>query len=272
MNRKILVAGFIAIAFSVIVSCSEENGCDLQCPPDGSDPSQAIEVLVVTGLDYPVMADMIPGPLEDTGLLPAESKIEQFALLDTARTFFIPTLEFLQHYDAILIFTDSWPVDIPSHEAYDTIGNLMADYVDAGGGLVICQFALYGGAAGIHGRLNSPGYAPLKSGTSLPGGPFDDRSIVMNSIDFPLHPVFYGIEIDVLLMPQEYNLSYPELDETAILLAEDDQGTNAIAINSNGNIIGLNMYFKSFAFPDEYMETVKLVANSILYVADTDQD
>ena len=271
MNRKILVAGFIAIAFLVIVSCSEESGCNLQYPPDGSDPSQAIEVLVVTALAYPFMADMIPGPLEDTGLLPAESKIEQFALLDTARALVIPTLEFLQHYDAILIFTDAWPFDNPSIGVYDTIGNLMADYVDAGGGLVICQFALYGGAAGIRGRLSSSGYAPLKPGP-VETGPWDDRSIVMNSINFPLHPVFYGIDVVGLLVPGDLNLGYPELDETAILLAEDDQGTNAIAINSNGNIIGLNMYFKAFAFPDDYMETVKLVANSILYVADTDQD
>ncbi len=266
MNRKILVAGFTAIAFLVIVSCSEDNSCDLQCPPDCPDPSQAIDVLVVTALVYPVMADMIPGPLEDTGFLPAESKIEQFALLDTARALVIPTLEFLQQYDAILIFTDAWPIDNPGLGAFDTIGNLMADYVDAGGGLVICQYAVSGWSAGIRGRLFSPGYAPLINGPIVPGQ--GDRSIVMDSIDFPLHPVFYEIDLDGLGLPVDLHLCYPELDETAILLVEDDQGTNAMAINSNGNIIGLNMYFKPFAFPDDYTETVKLVANSILYVAD----
>jgi len=192
-------------------------------------------------------------------------------LLDTARALVIPTLEFLQYYDAILIFTDAWPLDNPASGAFDTIGNLMADYVDAGGGLVICQYALYAGAAGIRGRLISPGYAPLRRGRYVE--PQGDRSIVMDSIDFPLHPVFYEIDLDDLVLPVHWFHFYdPELDETTILLAEDDQGTHAIAINSNGNIIGLNMYFKAFAFPDDYTEAVKLVASSILYVADADQD
>ena len=272
MNRRIHAAGIIAIAFFV-AGCSDE--CDLQCPPNDSESSQAITVLVVTAFEHPYMAGIIPGPLMDSELLPAESTIDTFSLLDYSRTLVIPSPEFLESYDALLVFTNAWPIGgsgLP--ESFDTIGNLMADYVDAGGGIVMCQFMISGFTAGIRGRLISPGYAPLKEGSLHSDiGQWHDRSIVLDSLDFPLHPVFSGIDIDSLSLPaHQIYLGRPDLDETAVLLAVDDESTNAIAANSRGTIIGLNIYYKAFAFPEEYAETVKLVANSILYVSGADQD
>ncbi len=270
MNRTILAVGFIVIAFFV-AGCSDE--CDLQCPPNGSESSQAIDVLVVTALANPEMAGIIPGPLLDTKLLPAGSIVDTFSLLDYSRTLVVPSIEFLRRYDALLIFTNAWPLVDPETDAYDTIGNLMAAYIDAGGGLVMCQFMINGYAAGIRGRMISPGYAPLKEGVLEYVGKSVDRTIMLESLDFPLHPVFHSVDIDSLkLCSNLFHLGRPELDETAVLLAVDDQGTNAIAVNAGGSIIGLNMYFKAFAFPDDYAETIKLVANSLLYVSDADMN
>ena len=44
-----------------------------------------------------------------------------------------PTLAQLQAYDAVLFFSDASFAD-PT-----TFGNVLADYVDAGGGVVVCQ-------------------------------------------------------------------------------------------------------------------------------------
>ena len=181
----------------------------------------------------------------------------------------MPSAEMLQAYDAIILFTDAWPDDFPGPDIYDTIGDLLADYVDAGGGIVICEFAINGLAAGVRGRIATPGYAPFTAGP----GQLDylleeDRLVVMESIEFPLHPVFCGVAVDTLVLPGHHFLGYPELDETAILLAVDDHGTNAVAVNAAGNIIGLNVHFKHLALPDDYPEAVKLTANSILYVAE----
>jgi len=270
MNLRILAAGFAAIAF-FFAGCGEESCRDIQCPTDDPAASKAIEVLVLSAVYYPEMSLLPAGPLEDTGILPAGSDIDGLSLLDAEWNLVVPDPGFLQGYDAILVCTDTGPHDDLSQQAFDSIGGLLADYVDAGGGLVLCQFSFSPGWAGIRGRLQSPGYAPLTSGP-VEYGQRDDRSIVMSSIGFPLHPVFYGIAVDELLLPGDITLGFPGLDDSAILLALDDQGTNAIAVNDGGSIIGLNMYLKAFAFPDNYQEAVKLVANSIRYVSGVDRD
>jgi hypothetical protein len=270
MNRRILAAGFIAVAFFSAAGC-DGSGCCLQCPPVDPDGSRAIDVLVATALAYPQMAGVIPGPLLDTGLLPAGSTVDTFSLLDSSRRLVVPSPGLLRNYDALLVFTDAWPADDPGPGAFDTIGGLLADYVDAGGGLVMCEFMICGLSAGIRGRLVSPGYAPLAGGYLETGlDPEADRSIAMESIAFPLHPVFYGIAVDRLVLPGDFAVGRPELDETATLLAVDDRGSNSVAVNADGSIIGLNMYFKAFAFPEDYTETVRLAANSLLYVAGRD--
>lgn len=265
MNRVILAAGLAAIAFFV-AGCGEE--CTLQCPPDDSATLNPIEVLVVTGFAYPGMARIFHDPLIDSGVLPEGSVVDTFSLLDGSRTLMIPSIEYLQQYDALLLFTDAWPKVDPPFNAYDTIGNLLADYVDSGGGLVINEYTTCDVGPGIRGRLVSPGYAPLRLGRLETGDDQSDRSIVLESLDFPLHPIFAGIDIaGIRLCKARFSLWRPALDETAILLATDDRGTNAVAVNANGSIVGINTYYKSFALPGEYAETVKLVANSLVFVS-----
>ena len=266
MNRTILAAGFAAIAFFV-AGCGEE--CDLRCPPHEFIPIRTVDVLVVTGLAYPEMSRIFHDPLVDSAVLPGGSVVDTFSLLDYSRQLVIPTIEYLRQYEALLVFTDAWPeTDQPSYGSYDTIGNLLAEYVDEGGGLVIGQYTTGDLAVGIRGRLVSPGYAPLKSGGLETGDDESDRAIVLESLEFPLHPVFDGVDIlGIRLCKSRFSLHVPDLDETAILLAVDDRGTNAVAVNAAGNIVVVNTYYKSFAFPEEYAETVKLVANSLVFVS-----
>jgi len=269
MNRTILAAGFAAMAF-FFAGCGEE--CSPQYPPEGLGSSHPVEVLVMTGFAYPEMARIFHDPLMDSGVLPAGSAVDTFSLLDGSRALVIPTLELLRRYDALLVFTDAWPAD-PYPNGYDAIGDLLADYVDEGGGLVMGQYTTSGFPAGIGGRIVSPGYAPLRGGPLETGDDRSDRHIVLESLEFPLHPVFAGIDIaGIRLCKSRFSLARPELDGTAALLAVDDMGTNAVAIDSSGRIVVINTFYKSFAFPDEYAETVKLVASSLLFVSGAGPD
>jgi hypothetical protein len=263
----ILAAGFAAIAI-FFAGCGEE--CGPQCPPEISESPPAVDVLVVTGFAFPGMSRIFHDPLIECGALLEGSVVDTFSLLDYSRALVIPAIEYLRQYDALLVFTDAWPEGHGTFEtyAYDTIGNLLADYVDSGGGIVMCQFTISGLAAGIRGRIVSPGYAPLKVGGWEMLSEEIDRSIILESLEFPLHPVFTGVDIEqVRLCSVRSGIGRPELDETAVLLASDDMGTNAVAVNASGSIVGINTYYKSFAFPEEYAETIRLVANSLVFVS-----
>ena len=66
----------------------------------------------------------------------------------------MPTLEEISAFDAILAFND---YDFPDPAG---MGNMLADYVDAGGGLVVAQFML-GPYTTVQGRLLDDGYMAI---------------------------------------------------------------------------------------------------------------
>ena len=68
-----------------------------------------------------------------------------------------PSLAALQSYDAILVISDSNFSDSAG------LGNVVADYADGGGGVVVCTFAFHspGGALSLGGRMVSDGYLPF---------------------------------------------------------------------------------------------------------------
>ena len=268
MNRMILAAGLVAVAVLSVSSCSDDSICDLQCPPDDPGDSHPIQILVLTAFAEPSILDSIPSIIEDSGQLPEGSGVDKFAIFGPERELRIPELDYLQQYDAAMVLTLGYPLQ-EDFARYDTIGNLLADYVDDGGGLVMFQYSMYDGAARIQGRICSPGYSPYKA-TSYPDRDnWDARSIDIDSIDFPLHPVFDGIDIDELMLPGDL-LADPELEESAVLLASDDRDTSVIAINTSGNVIGYNVHGGIFTIPG-YEEAMKLGINALLYVANHEE-
>jgi hypothetical protein len=99
----------------------------------------------------------------------------------------IPTLDWLLEYDSISIHSDfSFPDPM-------ALGNLLADYVDAGGGVVVMPFAtqLDPGQPNysIGGRWASGGYSPIVTG----GGQYTG-TWTLSTIDIPDHPILEGIE------------------------------------------------------------------------------
>jgi hypothetical protein len=252
MNRSILAGGLVTIAFVFVCSCSEDCVDSHPCKPETPQP---IRILIAGAEVYPDCFNTISASLVGGDLLPAGSEVQSVQLTDS-----IPPLETVLQFDAVLLYTVGWPLDA------DMIGDVMADYADKGGGLVMCQWSMHFGSAEIRGRLKEPGYAPFEPGPI--GDTIEDRSIDFDSVSFPLHPVFYGIDIRNIVFPGWYNIPHPALDETATLLAVDNFGANTVAINSDETIIGINTCPNmAFSPKDEYSNGAKLIANSLLFVA-----
>ena len=141
----------------------------------------------------------------------------------------LPSLATLQAYDSVLAYTNS----IPNNTA--GLGDLLADYVDGGGHLVLATYA-YSSPWAVAGRITTSGYTPLLnlgvndnvSGDLVPTAPAD--------------PIFSGVDFAALTYFENANFAHPGLDIGATLLATDGAGVNMIARNPAGNVVGLNLF------------------------------
>jgi Ca2+-binding RTX toxin-like protein len=137
----------------------------------------------------------------------------------------------LSQFGTILTWSDAQYGD-PAH-----VGDILADFVDAGGGLVMATYSM-SSPWWLQGRITSDGYAPLEP-TSQLGTP--SGAVVAETSS---HPIFVGVDLPGLTGTffTNQNFARPALDGTAILLATDGAGTNLIAQNAAGNIIAANLF------------------------------
>jgi hypothetical protein len=173
-----------------------------------------------------------------------------------------PTLAQLSSYGAVLAYTNYAPDDGTA------LGNVLADYVDAGHGLVLATYGLADamtpfGSTAFAGKIATTGYSPLV----ISGNLGDLDGAVMATV--PADPIFNGVN---LAAPDFYYhdslFAHPDLDAGAVSLATDGSGVNLIARSASGRIIGLNMFPGSGA-TDNSDEFYKLLANSLQNVAPT---
>jgi len=95
-----------------------------------------------------------------------------------------PTLEQLQTYRGVLVYSRNAFFDSAA------MGNVLADYVDSGGGVVVAVFALFesGPSASIGGRFASQNYFAIQPGASSSGG----VEFGLGAADFD-HPIMQGV-------------------------------------------------------------------------------
>jgi len=167
-----------------------------------------------------------------------------------------PTLAQLQSYDAVLAYTILPPADPTG------LGNVLQQFVNSGGGLVINTYA-FSSPFAIGGAITANGSSPLvNSGTN------GDVSGSLVPV-VPNHPIFTGVDVAALTYYHDASFAHPSLDAGATLLATDGAGHNLIAINAVGNIIANNLYP---GFADENNANFyALIANELLYTANAVQ-
>ncbi len=160
-----------------------------------------------------------------------------------------PTIEVLQTYDVVMAWT------------FDTVfnpiefGNVLADYVDLGGGVVLGADSWYDscGQFGLCGRIMNPSYAPLISASI---GSHYSSSILQILND--THPIMK----DVTTAADEYR-DYTILTPDSRLIARWSDGENFVA--TKGNVVAVNSYVGEY-----YLFTGDIpliVHNSLLFAA-----
>ncbi|GAB4152235.1 MAG: hypothetical protein Fur0021_16770 [Candidatus Promineifilaceae bacterium] len=140
------------------------------------------------------------------------------------------SLSQLLPYDAVLVWTNS------AFSNPVTVGNVLRDYVDAGGGVVIGTYA-YSNSWAMQGGILNPDYSPfLPASQQSVSGVLD-----MASITKPNHRIFEGIAVAPTYWSNS-NYSDPSLNVGGVLLAQDTAGNNLVAENSTGKVVGIVIY------------------------------
>jgi len=137
----------------------------------------------------------------------------------------IPSVAVLQDYDVVVAWNNLVWADMYA------IGDVLADYIDSGGGVVTMvdcwasrQFASYGR------YFLEPGYSPFRS---LGSANFDSRTLGWYNAG---HPLMYGV--DSLAIIRYYN--QVELTEGAEVVARWNTETPLVAVNPHS--VAINMH------------------------------
>lgn len=137
-----------------------------------------------------------------------------------------PTLAELNQYDSVLFWSNYYPANA------SLLGDLLADYVDAGGLVVRATFV--GWQVPDVGRIGTTGYAPFISGRSYPYssaclGSYDSNSPIMAGVTNVCGSYYRG----------DWNST---LDVGAQLVASWNDGRPFVGINGEGNVIDISLF------------------------------
>jgi hypothetical protein len=198
---------------------------------------------------------------------PVQSKLLGTGLFDQVDSFDVhyslPPLAQLDAYDAVLAWTNS-PLVYPYSITPTALGNLLADYVDSGKGLLLAS-ASFSSPWAIGGRIMTEGYSPLVD-VGLNGLNSGHLTPVL-----PADPIFAGVDFDSLRYFNNENMAHAAPDKDALLLATDGAGTNMIARSHTGQVLAYNFMPR---FDDDLQQfhdnggVLQLLANGLVSVSD----
>ena len=156
----------------------------------------------------------------------AESGVSQVDLFDAGAA--IPTLQQLQQYDIVFTFSNNiW------HDAV-AMGNVLADYEDAGGVVVVGNHAWANdGGWLLQGRWMTGGYSPYN-----PTGQFNFSLNTANIID-PSHPLMQGVSSLSALWREGVPLAS---GASAVAMWTDGPPAVAYKTNNGRTAVGLNAW------------------------------
>jgi len=160
-----------------------------------------------------------------------------------------PSLAFLQQFDSVLFWSNAYPANASA------LGNLLADYVDAGGHVVRATFV--GQEVPNAGRIASSGYAPFVSGrtdaySAACLGSHDSSSPIMAGVNSVCASYYRG----------DWNNS---LDVGADLVASWDDGRAFVGINGARNVIDISLFPNAVTYGGGNGDYRQLFANALAY-------
>jgi hypothetical protein len=164
----------------------------------------------------------------------------------------IPTLSELLAYDALFVWgSGSWDGT--------AFGNVLADYVDTGRGVVIAVFAQRDSpSVGVFGRMSTGGYLPY-----TPGG-YQFAPVGLGAVAMPTHPIMAGITTF-----RGPNIAYHDVAHlpAATLVASFDIGRPLVATRQVGAGRTVLLGFYPVRFWDTSTDGERLMANALRWAA-----
>ncbi len=216
------------------------------------------------GLDVAIVAAASTDPMNcrftDTqAKLMATGQFSSVDIFNAATS--APTLMDLAPYDAVITWANSTYSDPVA------TGDAFADYVDTGGGVVVCMFALGAGTGGItplqlQGRWAS-GYEIIDPYSGQTSG-----TATLGTVHVPSHPIMAGVNtFDG--GSQSYRPRMSSLFPGGQAIAEWSDGTILLAVGLLPNRVDLAMYPPSSScrsdFWDETTDGATLMANALVF-------
>ena len=151
-------------------------------------PAFALAVLLAPGSASALDVAVYGAPGNTSWNTDVVNKIAATGLFDNVDGYFVrsgypvPTLAQLSAYDAVLVYSDT------SFNNNTAMGNVLADYMDAGGGVVLCTFAFWSTyGLSIQGRIKTGGYLPFTVGSQQSPG-----NLTLVALD-PGHDILDGV-------------------------------------------------------------------------------
>ena len=173
----------------------------------------------------------------------------------------VPTLQQLLQYDAVFVYSDTGFGDGTA------LGNVLADYMDAGGGVVMATFAFWSsGGLSIQGRIKTAGYLPFTTGTQNSPGNLTIVPVI------PGHPILSGVT-SFNGGSSSYHNSGISIAAGATLVANWNNGQPLVGTRetTNARIAGLNFYPPSNTVRSDFWQAntngALLMANALIWVA-----
>jgi len=139
-----------------------------------------------------------------------------------------PTLSYLKQYDVVITWSD-----FPYHDAV-SLGNLIKQYVDEGGGLVILFFA-HNTVWGLQGDFLTSKYDPIEQSDY-----YSDGAVSIGTITNPSHPVMAGVSNVTATYHQYSTLLTP--GAIPLFYWSDNYIGAAVKTAGYGSIAALNLY------------------------------
>lgn len=170
-----------------------------------------------------------------------------------------PTLNELQGYDAVITWSNVNYADATA------LGNVFADYVDSGGGVVVAVFANSTTTAAryLHGRWETGGYEVVVS-----HGGTTSSAASLGTVPDPGHPIMAGVSAFSASLASRPTTTDITAGSTKVALWND--GRTLAAVGANPHRADLGFYPPSSNVTASYWNPAtsdggRLMANALLY-------
>ncbi len=203
--------------------------------------------------DYPEWTIDVQNKIRSTGFF---SQVDLFDVRSST-----PTLAQLQQYNAVFVYSDFGFSDRVA------LGNVLADYMDSGGGVVLATFAYTDNAGyGIEGRIKTAGYLPFTTSSNTAG---TRLSLVK---DQPDHPILNGVASFNGGSSSYHNSPITTTTGTTLVAHwTNNQPLVGTKQPTRGRIVGLNFFPPSSDIRSDFWQAstngARLMGNSLLFAA-----